>query len=684
MSQRIFPVFLVLSLLISLIPASIAQDRVETGIDVAGDVSADVPQIDYVFSGTAGQTIRVDLTALAPGMAPLFFVAAPDATLVRAYGNPEALGSISDTFQLPLDGDYVITIGSWNQVYGTLALRVNEATGQPPTGPQPPAIQQGCPAIVQTALTTVDQTCQLTGRNQICIGNLAVDALFRPDIIPSQFQEMGDIVDVVSIDSLQVSPMNLVDNTWGLALMKIQANLPDTQPGQNVTMLVFGDVVLRNSGGELSGVSFPATANVAVNERSGPGEGYAILGNMLAGETTSVVGKDPTGLWFRTRRDDNSLAWVIAGGLNVSGDVNTLSVVQPDEQVNTYGPMQAFYFSSGIGDSQCVEAPDSGILIQTPDGVGEIDLLVNEVRVSLGSTAFLSASENNNLTIGTLEGQAIVSAQGVEQIVPAGLQVAVPMNADLQPVAPPSDPVPLDLSLVESVPVDKLPKPITMPQVIQPAITSTPESGLPDLPTTGGCVIATLQNVFVNTRTGPSTDFPAQGQGMNPAQIYNVIGRNLESSWWQINDGWVGGGVTRRGGNCSNIPVTYIPPTATPTPLPTRTPTPAPTLDLRDTRRVYHVIDSVIVNFNGSGPYNLSVSVTGSQTDGCQYPVQIDVVWDGLEFISVDIYRNVPMGAICTAVILPYQNTIQLGSYAVDFMEVNVNGVSDYFYGPAS
>ena len=30
--------------------------------------------------------------------------------------------------------------------------------------------------------------------------------------------------------------------------------------------------------------------------------------------------------------------------------------------------MQAFYFRSGIGDAPCAEAPNSGILIQTPEG----------------------------------------------------------------------------------------------------------------------------------------------------------------------------------------------------------------------------------------------------------------------------------------------------------------------------
>ena len=47
-----------------------------------------------------------------------------------------------------------------------------------------------------------------------------------------------------------------------------------------------------------------------------------------------------------------------------------------------YNPMQAFYFQSGV-DAMCPAAPDSGMLIQTPEGVGEVTFLINEVDISL-------------------------------------------------------------------------------------------------------------------------------------------------------------------------------------------------------------------------------------------------------------------------------------------------------------
>ncbi len=109
-----------------------------------------------------------------------------------------------------------------------------------------------------------------------------------------------------------------------------------------------------------------------------------------------------------------------------------------------------------------------------------------------------------------------------------------------------------------------------------PAPTATPQGAtsvpLPVLPSTGNCVLATSQNVFVNVRRTPSTDAEIVAN-INPQGTYAVIGRISDSSWYEINtgsgSGWVAGYVTRRGGDCSNVPVTYTPPTSMPMPTAT-------------------------------------------------------------------------------------------------------------------
>ncbi len=106
---------------------------------------------------------------------------------------------------------------------------------------------QDCPALVEHALKAVDAACADTGRNQACYGNIQLDALVRPDTPNIQFQQPGDRLDLAAINALHLSPLNESTNQWGVALLKVQADLPDTLPGQNVTMLLFGDVQLTEA-----------------------------------------------------------------------------------------------------------------------------------------------------------------------------------------------------------------------------------------------------------------------------------------------------------------------------------------------------------------------------------------------------------------------------------------------------
>ena len=99
----------------------------------------------------------------------------------------------------------------------------------------------------------------------------------------------------------------------------------------------------------------------------------------------------------------------------------------------------------------------------------------------------------------------------------------------------------------------------------EPTPTPVPATLVP-LPDTGACVLAT-QGQFVNVRQGPSTSAPIITT-IFPTVIYNVLGRNAEGTWYQIaipeGSGWVSAAVTRRGGDCSAVPV-VSPATATAT-----------------------------------------------------------------------------------------------------------------------
>ncbi|MEZ4667269.1 MAG: hypothetical protein R3E39_05025 [Anaerolineae bacterium] len=250
-----------------------------------------------------------------------------------------------------------------------------------------------CPEIVREALAATDKACVETGRNQACYGNINLQAELRAGETKFKFSEPGDIADIAAISSLALKPLDRQANGWGVALLKVQANLPATIPGQNVLFLLFGDVGMSNA-------------------------------------------------------VDNS-----------------------ESESALLNPMQAFYFKSGANDAPCADAPSSGIMIQTPEGAGKINLTVNGAEVTLGSTAYIQAQPSADLVINVIEGEGTVSADGVTVAIPAGSLARVPLDANLEASGAPVGPEPYDLAALAALPVDHLQRKIT----IAPPFEETPE-----------------------------------------------------------------------------------------------------------------------------------------------------------------------------------------------------------------
>lgn len=359
-----------------------------------------------------------------------------------------------------------------------------------------------CPVIVQSALQAADDSCTAIGRNQVCYGNVRLQADFQAEADEVTFQQAGDIVDIGVVKSLSLSSMNIGIGEWGVAVMRVQANLPDTLPGQNVTFLLFGDVAIENA--VPTNVEGPTptpteppplieiSASNAVNVRDEPSRNGAVVGSLAAGETSIVDGRNEVGDWLHIVFDDGNDGWIFAEIVTVNGDASLLPVIEvaPSESVSDtidevpseqgFGSMQAFYFRTGGGDAPCAEAPDSGILIQTPQGAGKIDLLANEVSISLGSTVYLQAQASGDMIVSVVEGGATVTAFGTTVVAPAGTRVRIPLDADLAASGIPVGPEPYDAASLIALPVSFLPDIVTV-AVPVPASEATSETvtGIP-------------------------------------------------------------------------------------------------------------------------------------------------------------------------------------------------------------
>ncbi len=444
--------------------------------------------------------------------------------------------------------------------------------------PERAAAQGGdCSILVETALVTAGEYCNDMDRNQVCYGHtmLTVDA--QPDAVGFRFQMAGDIVNVAALRSLSGSPLDPSTGEWGVALLRLQPDLPDLLPGQAITLLLLGDSNLTDAG-QAPSVTTEVRAVDGVNVRRGPSTSEDRIGLLYAGETVTADGRLADGSWVRiVFGSAGASGWVSAAFL--TGAVDDLPVLTVDGTSTAPSAMQAVYFETGFGEPACREAPPDGLLIQTPSGTGPIALRVNEVTVELGSTAFFQAGAGGEMIVSTLDGTARLTAFGVAQDAPAGTQVRVPLDADLRAAGPPELPEPFDSTVVSALldPLILLPERIAIPQPMS-------QLDLDALLASATCTVTPAEGDNVNLRGGPGTAYTILGR-LSSGEIATVDGQAADAGgapWWRLDDGrWVSQGVVEAAGACDDVPPAPVPPLpVAPPPLPpppTPVPPPGPT-----------------------------------------------------------------------------------------------------------
>lgn len=178
-----------------------------------------------------------------------------------------------------------------------------------------------CPAFVEQVLAELQNNCSDLPSNTACYGYQRLEATFRAPQPVGYFTLPADRAPLAVLEAIRSAPLNPSSGDWGVAVLSLQADLPDTLAGQAVTFILMGDGQLQNS----------------------------------------VPANSPN------------------------------------------PPMQAFYFSSGLGASTCKEAP-SVLAIRGPEGI-TVNLTINGAQFTLGSLVTLFNSAPDQLVITVHEGQ---------------------------------------------------------------------------------------------------------------------------------------------------------------------------------------------------------------------------------------------------------------------------------------
>ena len=284
--------------------------------------------------------------------------------------------------------------------------------------------QTTCPAFVEQAITTLGDNCSGMDRNTACYGYTPLEATFSETVAPDFFTRPSDRTALTTLDSLRTAPLDLATGRWGIAVMSVQANVPNTVPGQAVTLLLLGDAVVENAVDE-EDVALPAQPITVITQTATdlfaePDATATILASLPAGTVIEADAISPDSAWVRAFYQ-GSPGWISSAAVNMTQNASSLPRIGQDSR----SPMQAFYFQTGFGTSDCNEAP-SVVAVQGPANL-TVDLTVNGADIRLGSLITLQMLSPNTMLLVVLEGR-VETADGL--ILEAGQAVTVELDAE--------------------------------------------------------------------------------------------------------------------------------------------------------------------------------------------------------------------------------------------------------------
>ncbi len=370
-----------------------------------------------------------------------------------------------------------------------------------------------CPTLVKQALEAVGNNCGGLGRNSACYGFNRVNATFASDVNDGFFSKPADQTSLKLLQSIDTAALNETIEEWGVAVMSVQANIPNSLPGQAISFILLGDVQVDNAVPPDEAVE-PAAEPIAIttinvtNIRTLPTTNSNIIGSVAGGTVLSTDATNPNKDWLRVVFNDSTPGWISRPLVRTEGDLDSLPVFSNESRT----PMQAFYFKTGIGAPACTQSPDI-LVVQGPDRVA-VDITANGANVRIGSTVAFRTIEGNKMQMFTISGEATVNGSTV----PVGYVTTVQLSEDgTTVVGEPEEPRPMtqeELDIViwlEDVPTNILNYPIDIPdeEANEPVPTRVPT-------TSSGTVVQQPALVTVNCAPFKATS-PLDGLnfGMN-------------------------------------------------------------------------------------------------------------------------------------------------------------------------
>lgn len=265
-------------------------------------------------------------------------------------------------------------------------------------------VVETCPQLVDRAFSEVGTNCANMESNTACYGfSLVKDVVFAEPLRADRFDTPGERTALVTVEALSTTDLNTERAEWGIAVVRVQGNIPlawPHQPGQMVYIAV-GDVQLENNVDPEGALLFDKVVEILTARqtdlRDAPRASAKIVGTLAAHTPLEADGISPDGKWVRVLHLQGP-AWVSLRTLDPDANVKALPVITEESR----GPMQDFHVITGTGSPACSEALPSVLIVDTPEGGPVTDITANDLEMRLATetcntTIFLRTTPDRNI-----------------------------------------------------------------------------------------------------------------------------------------------------------------------------------------------------------------------------------------------------------------------------------------------
>lgn len=274
------------------------------------------------------------------------------------------------------------------------------------------AQETACQAIVAGALQDLARHCAALERNSVCYGHQHIAVSFAAHAGAPGFSAPGQRAPLLSVQRIQSSGLQPENRHWGVAILHLQADLPQTRPGPGVLMLLAGAASLAQTidqahgqaqidelGAPLSTAALQPTTRFSQAAAIAP-----IIGPLRQHEIALVDARTRGGQWLRVV-NGGVVSWVERAHLAPLQAMASLPVVDVAKPF----AMQKFTFSS-TSDALVCRAAEPMLAIQTA-AESPANLTVNGVDLHARSLVIFQQAQSDALRM-TVHRGAVSTAFG--------------------------------------------------------------------------------------------------------------------------------------------------------------------------------------------------------------------------------------------------------------------------------